>query len=122
MNRTSVTTTQGLTSAAVDAAEALSALEAPALAAAARIDQAFEQAGASLARSLARAAADGKISMAELARAILAAANAAAGVQEGQIRSPVVNLTLQGQGVESLIRSEAQIAQALSRALRSGGG
>jgi hypothetical protein len=105
-----------------DALEALTALEAPALAAAARIDQAFAQAGTSLARSLARAAADGKLSMAELAQAILSAANAAAVVQDTAVRNPVINLTLHGAGTETLIRSEAQIAQTLSRVLRSGGG
>ena len=53
---------------AADAAAALSALKAPAQSAADTIDQAFSRAGASLAKSLGRAASDGKISLQELAR------------------------------------------------------
>ncbi len=61
---------------AADAAAALSALKAPAQSAADTIDQAFSRAGASLAKSLGRAASDGKISLQELAQAALAAINA----------------------------------------------
>jgi phage-related minor tail protein len=56
---------------AVEAAAALSALRAPAEQAARAIDEAFAKAGTGLAKSLAHAAADGKVSLAELARAVL---------------------------------------------------
>lgn len=68
---------------AAEAAAALEGLRAPAEAAAAAIDAAFGRAGEGLARSLARAAADGEVSLAELARAVLDAVNAAAGVGRG---------------------------------------
>ena len=61
---------------AAEAAAALEALREPAERAAASIETAFGKAGESLARSLARAASDGEISLAELARAVLAAVNA----------------------------------------------
>ncbi|EJL30547.1 hypothetical protein PMI01_03099 [Caulobacter sp. AP07] len=64
---------------ATDAAAALSALKAPAEQAARAIDEAFAKAGTGLARSLAHAAADGKISLAELARAVLEAVSTGAG-------------------------------------------
>ena len=54
---------------AAEAAAALEALKEPAERAAASIEDAFGKAGNSLARSLARAAADGEVSLAELARA-----------------------------------------------------
>ena len=66
---------------AADAAAALSALKAPAQSAADTIDQAFSRAGASLAKSLTRAASDGKISLQELAQAVLSAINAYAQVR-----------------------------------------
>lgn len=154
-----------------EAAAALEALREPARRAAESIDEAFARAGASLSRSLARAASDGRISLAELAEAVLAAVNAAAGqggsglgevvsavlrggfggaragggpVLPGQAylvgeRGPevfrpsgagsisptpgggvTVNVTVQGGGAEGLIRSEAQIAQALARAVGLG--
>lgn len=56
-----------------EAAEALGSLEVPARAAARSIEEVFAAAGASLARSLSRAAADGEVSLAELARAVLGA-------------------------------------------------
>jgi hypothetical protein len=56
---------------AAEAAAALAALKAPAEQAARSIDDAFARAGTGLARSLTHAAADGKISLAELARAVL---------------------------------------------------
>ena len=60
-----------------EAAAALDSLKAPAEKAARAIDEAFARAGTSLAKSLARAAADGEISLAELARAVIGAAGAA---------------------------------------------
>ena len=62
---------------AAEAAAALDALKAPAERAARSIDEAFARAGASLVRSLARAASDGQVSLGELARAVLGAAGAA---------------------------------------------
>jgi len=62
-----------------ETAAALKALEAPATAAANTIDQAFAKAGASLAQSLARAASDGRISLGELASALITAADKAGG-------------------------------------------
>lgn len=155
---------------AAEAAAALEGLREPAERAAASIEEAFGQAGAGLARSLARAAADGEISLAELARAVLAAVSAAAsggggGLSEAIARAagsvfsgtraeggPViaggaylvgergpelfrpatsgavdpapaqgvtVNVHIDG-GAETLLRSEAQIAQALARAVSLG--
>lgn len=156
---------------AVEAAEALERLKEPAEAAAQAIEASFERAGDSLVRSLARAAADGEVTMAELARAVLAAINALAGSggrgglgealasamgsvfggskAEGGLVAPgaaylvgergpevfrpatagaiepvgaggvTVNIMVQG-GPEALLRSEAQIAQALVRAARVG--
>ncbi len=63
---------------AAEAVASLEGLKEPAERAAASIEAAFDRAGAGLARSLARAAADGEISLAELASAVLAAINAAA--------------------------------------------
>jgi len=68
---------------AAEAAAALSALKAPAEQAARAIDEAFAKAGTGLARSLAHAAADGKVSLAELARAVIEAVAAGAGGQGG---------------------------------------
>ncbi|MBX9615876.1 MAG: phage tail tape measure protein, partial [Caulobacteraceae bacterium] len=64
---------------AAEAAAALEALKVPAERAAASIEDAFARAGTSLTRSLARAAADGEVSLAELARAVLGAVNAGVG-------------------------------------------
>lgn len=72
----------GLDAVPIKAAEAAAALEGlrePAERAAASIEDAFGRAGESLTRSLARAAADGELTLAELARAMLAAVNAASG-------------------------------------------
>jgi phage-related minor tail protein len=66
---------------AAEAAAALAALRAPAEQAARSIDDAFAKAGTGLARSLAHAAADGKVSLAELARAVIDAVSA--GSDEG---------------------------------------
>ena len=68
---------------AAEAAAALDGLREPAERAAASIEGAFDRAGASLARSLTRAAADGEVSLAELARAVLTAINSAAGGGRG---------------------------------------
>lgn len=155
---------------AAEAAAALDGLREPAERAAASIEAAFDRAGAGLARSLARAAADGEISLAELARAVLAAINAAAGGSGGGLSAAIaraagsvfsgaradggpvagggaylvgergpevfrpstsgavepitapgvtVNVRVDG-GAEALLRSEAQIAQALARAVMLG--
>lgn len=69
----------GVPRKAAEAAAALEALREPAERAAASIEDAFGRAGDGLVRSLARAAADGEISLAELARAVLAAVNAVSG-------------------------------------------
>ena len=68
---------------AAEAAAALEALKEPAERAASAIGAAFGRAGESLTRSLARAAADGEVSLAELARAVLGAVNAWAGAGRG---------------------------------------
>lgn len=154
---------------AAEAAAALEGLREPAERAAEAIETAFGRAGEGLARSLARAAADGEVSLAELARAMLAAVNAAAGSRGGlsdaiaravgsvfagswaeggpvsagaaylvgergpEVFRPAsagtveasagggvtVNVTVDG-GAPALLRSEAQIAQLLARAVRLG--
>lgn len=76
----------GLDAVPIKAAEAAAALEGlrePAERAAASIEDAFGRAGESLTRSLARAAADGEVTLGELARAMLAAVNAASGSGRG---------------------------------------
>lgn len=162
----------GLPRQTAEAAAALEALKEPAARAAASIDEAFARAGESLARSLGRAAADGEVSLAELAQAVLTAINAAsrggtggglaqtltaalggafsgarasggpvtsggaylvgergpelfrpasAGSVEPAGGGLTVNVTVQGEGgAPSLLRSEAQIAQALARAVSLG--
>lgn len=151
-----------------EAAAALEALKAPAENAAEAIEMAFGRAGNSLARSLARAASDGEVSLAELARAVLNAVNAAAGGKGGlssaiqaamssfggaradggpvlgggaylvgergpEVFRPAsggtiepvgggtvtVNVSVDG-GVPALLRSEAQLAQMLARAVSLG--
>lgn len=153
-----------------EAAAALEALKRPAEEAAASIEAAFGRAGEGLARSMARAAADGEVSLAELARAVLAAVNAAAGGGGGGLSTAIaraassifagtraeggpvapggaylvgergpelfrpasagsvepasspavtVNVRVEG-GVETLMHSEAQVAQALARAVSLG--
>lgn len=72
-----------------EGAAALAALREQAEQTAASIEEAFGRAGESLTRSLARAAADGQISLAELARAVLGAVNAAAGVKGGGLSNAV---------------------------------
>jgi phage-related minor tail protein len=160
----------GVPRKAAEAAAALEALREPAARAAASIEDAFGRAGDGLVRSLARAAADGEVSLAELARAVLAAVNSASGSQGGGLgaaiaqavgglfsgaradggsvqpggaylvgeRGPevfrpsgagevgpaagggvVVNVQVDG-GAPALLRSEAQIAQMLARAVSLG--
>lgn len=163
----------GVPAKAAEAAAALEALREPAERAAASIEDAFGRAGDSMLRSLARAAADGEVTLAELARAVLATVNAAAGSQGGGLgaaiaqavgglfgsgfggaradggavlgggaylvgeRGPevfrptgageigpagggvVVNVQVDG-GAPALLRSEAQIAQMLARAVALG--
>ncbi|MGQ3040534.1 MAG: phage tail tape measure protein [Brevundimonas sp.] len=155
---------------AAEAAAALEALREPAERAADAIDGAFARAGDSLSRSLARAAADGEVSLAELAKAMLSAVNAAAGTKGGGLSDAIaraigglfsgsradggpvqgggaylvgergpevfrptgagtlepvggsgvtVNVRVDG-GAQGLLRSEAQIAQALARAVSLG--
>lgn len=167
----------GVPAKAAEAAAALEALREPAERAASAIEDAFGRAGASLTRSLARAAADGEVSLAELARAVLGAVGAGLGGSGGgqfsqglgaaiaqavagavgfggaradggpvlgggaylvgergpEVFRPAgsgvieshggagvtVNVTVDG-GAPALLRSEAQIAQALARAAALG--
>jgi len=161
----------GVPRKAAEAAAALEALREPAERAAASIEDAFGRAGDGLVRSLARAAADGEISLAELARAVLAAVSAASGSGSGgglgdaiaqavqtvfagsradggavlgggaylvgergpEVFRPAgagviepsggggvtVNVRVDG-GAQGLMRSEAQIAQMLARAVSLG--
>lgn len=161
----------GVPRKAAEAAAALEALREPAERVAASIEDAFGRAGDGLVRSLARAAADGEISLAELARAVLAAVNAASGSGSGgglgdaiaqavqtvfagsradggavlgggaylvgergpEVFRPAgagviepsggggvtVNVRVDG-GAQGLLRSEAQIAQMLARAVSLG--
>ena len=156
---------------AAEAAAALEALREPAERAASSIEDAFGRAGESLTRSLARAAADGEVTLAELARAVLAAVGAGVGSRSGgglgeaiaaavgglfagaradggavlgggaylvgergpEVFRPstggaieavgsapvTVNLKIDG-GAPGLLRSEAQIAQMLARAVALG--
>ena len=156
---------------AAEAQAALEALREPAERAAASIEDAFGRAGESLTRSLSRAAADGEITLAELARSVLAAVNAAAGGGRGgglgeaiaqavgavfggaradggavlgggaylvgergpEVFRPAgagtieaaggagitINMRVDG-GAQGLLRSEAQIAQMLARAVALG--
>lgn len=155
---------------AAEAAAALAALRAPAEQAARTIDEAFAKAGTGLVRSLAHAAADGKVSLAELAGAVLDALSGGSGggglvkALAGAVGSafsgaradggPVaaggaylvgergpelfrpatggaveslgtgggVNVTINVQGGDAagLARSDAQLAQALARAVSLG--
>lgn len=146
---------------AAEAAASLEALKAPAERAARAIDEAFARAGSSLARSLARAASDGQVSLGELARAVLGAAGAGlsqalskrfsgaraeggpvlpggaylVGERGREVFRPAsagdiepagstggisVTVNVQGGEASGLIRSDAQIAQALARAVSLG--
>ena len=92
---------------AAEAAAALEGLKGPAEEAGRAISAAFERAGASLTRSLARAASDGKISLDELAAAALAVVNALAKAGSSGARSGGGDLG-------------SALAQALSGAFRGG--
>ena len=83
---------------AAEAAAALEALREPAERAAASIEEAFGRAGESLTRSLTRAAADGEVTLAELARAVLNAVNAAAGSGRGGGLSDAIAAVMSGFG------------------------
>ena len=61
-----------------EAAAALASLKGPADAAASAIDQAFVRAGESLAKTLSKAAADGKLSLSDLAKSVIEAVDATA--------------------------------------------
>ena len=74
---------------AAEAAAALEALREPAERAAASIEEAFGRAGESLTRSLTRAAADGEVTLAELARAVLNAVNAAGSGGKGGLSDAI---------------------------------
>ena len=75
-----MTSLSGFGELAVDAAAAFKDIESAGGEAADAIDQAFAKAGESLARSLARAASDGKVSLKDLAAAAIAAVDQAAGI------------------------------------------
>jgi hypothetical protein len=154
---------------AAEAAAAIDGIREPAERAASAIEDAFGRAGESLTRSLARAAADGEVSLAELARAVLNAVNAVAGAKGGlgealsaavsglsgaradggpvlgggaylvgergpEVFRPAsagsiepaglggvtVNLKLEGGDARAMLRSEAQLAQTLARAVSLG--
>ena len=77
---------------AAEAGAALEALKAPARDAADAIEEAFGRAGDSLTRSLARAAADGEVSLAELARAVLNAVNAAGSGGKGGLSDAIAGV------------------------------
>jgi hypothetical protein len=157
---------QGIPQQAAEASAAIAAIQAPAEKAAAAIDDAFAKAGVSLVRSLSSAAADGKITLAELAQAVLSAVNAAnkggglsnalasvfsgaradggpvtrggaylVGERGPEVFRPAstgsiepasgamtINVSVQGSGAPApaLVRSDAQIAQALARAVSLG--
>lgn len=83
---------------AAEAAAALEALREPAERAANSIEEAFGRAGESLTRSLTRAAADGEVTLAELARAVLNAVNAAAGSGRGGGLSDAIAAVTSGFG------------------------
>ena len=68
---------------AADAAASLGDLGGSAKDAADSIDKAFDRAGTSLAKTLAKAAADGKVSLGELATAVIQAVDAAGGAGGG---------------------------------------
>ena len=74
---------------AAEAAAALEALREPAERAALGIEEAFGRAGESLTRSLARAAADGEVSLSELARAVLGAVGAGLGGSGGGLGAAI---------------------------------
>ncbi|HEX8232807.1 MAG TPA: phage tail tape measure C-terminal domain-containing protein [Caulobacteraceae bacterium] len=74
---------EGLHAQTSEAAAAMLALKEPAEEAARSIEDAFTRAGEGMARSLTRAALDGKLTLQDLAAAVLAAVNAAAAASGG---------------------------------------
>lgn len=74
---------EGLQAQTSEAAVAMLALKGPAEEAARGIEDAFSRAGEGMARSLTRAALDGKLTLQDLAAAVLAAVNAAAAASGG---------------------------------------
>lgn len=82
----------GVPRRAAEAGAALEALREPAERAAASIEDAFGRAGEGLSRSLARAAADGELTLADLARAVLAAVNAASGSGGGGLSDAIAQV------------------------------
>ena len=100
---------------AAEAAAALAALRAPAEQAARSIDEAFGKAGTSLVRSLAHAAADGKVSLAELARAVIEAVSAGSGNGSGGGGSGLV------QALANAVGSSFSGARADGGAVSAGG-
>ncbi|PVM92088.1 phage tail tape measure protein [Caulobacter radicis] len=91
---------EGLPLRTAEAADALAGLEAPARAAARSIEDAFAHAGENLARSLARAAADGELSLADLARAVLGAVSGGRGSGLGEALSAAVSGVFSGARAE----------------------
>jgi phage-related minor tail protein len=100
---------------ATEAAAALAALKAPAEQAARSIDEAFAKAGTGLVRSLAHAADDGKVSLAELAGAVLQAVSAGAGGSLGKAGGGLV------QALASAVGSVFSGARADGGAVTAGG-
>ncbi len=86
----------GLGDPAADAAAAFKDIESAGGEAAGAIDDAFARAGESLARSLARAASDGKVSLKELAAAVIAVVDQAAGTPSSGGLGGVLDAVLKG--------------------------
>jgi hypothetical protein len=74
-----------------EAAAALESLREPAERAAAAVEDAFGKAADGLARSLAGAAADGEVTLAELARAVLGVVNGSGGGTSAGLSSAIAN-------------------------------
>ncbi|WP_420470831.1 phage tail tape measure protein [Brevundimonas sp. FT23042] len=82
---------EALPDRAGEATAALEALREPAEQTAAAIEAAFVRAGEGMARALGRAAADGEISLAELARAVIAVVNSANGGAGGGLSEAIAS-------------------------------
>jgi phage-related minor tail protein len=76
---------------AAEAAAALESLREPAERAASAVEEAFGKAADGLARSLSRAAADGEITLAELARAVLSVVNSGNGASGSGLSNAITN-------------------------------
>ena len=85
---------------AAEAAASLEALREPAEKAAGAIEAAFGRAGEGMVQSLARAAADGEVTLAELAKAVLAVANGPVGAGLGQAITQAVGSVFSGSRAE----------------------